>query len=52
LAIVAVAYSFKPPRNVGTHTWERGVPIDVPGRRVPGPIFILSRLDGREFDGR
>jgi hypothetical protein len=40
------------PRNVGTHTREIGVSLGERGRRVPGPIILLSVLDGKTFDGR
>jgi hypothetical protein len=54
VAITAIAYKLKPPRNVGTHTWERGESISVHGRKVTGlPAQSFSQvLNGRVFDGR
>jgi hypothetical protein len=49
MAIIAVAYSFQLPNNVGTHIWERGVSISACGRRVPGPIVLLSVLMAEHF---
>jgi hypothetical protein len=52
VAINAVAYSFLTPEE-RRRTLQIGVSIGVPGRRVPGPIVLLSLLDGMVFiDGR
>jgi hypothetical protein len=50
--ITAVAYRVKTSEERrGTHTWERGASIRVPGRRVPAPIVLVSVLNGRVLDG-
>jgi hypothetical protein len=45
VAITAVAYSFLSSEE-RRHILQIGVPIGVHGRRVPGPIVLLSVLDG------
>jgi hypothetical protein len=46
VAITAVAYSFLTSEE-RWHTLEICVSAGVPIRRVPGPIVLLSVLDGR-----
>jgi hypothetical protein len=46
MAIIAVAYSFL-TSEARWHTLHIGMSIGVPGRRVPGPIVLLSALGGR-----
>jgi hypothetical protein len=46
MTIIAVAYGFLTYEE-RQHTLWIGVLIVVPGRRVPGPIVLLSVLDGR-----
>jgi hypothetical protein len=45
VAIIAVAYRFLTSEE-RRHTLQIGVSIVVDGRRVPGPIVLLSVLDG------